>query len=243
MRSDQNLIAGPVEGYKIVSDELICRDFQFEIGKRHKLTNSDPLGICKNGFHFCKYPSGVWSYRSTGRMFRVRAYGVLPLPVQSGADYKLVCEEIELYEEATITSGNNNTDNNNTGNNNTGYNNTGYNNTGDYNTGDYNTGYNNTGDNNTGNRNTGNRNTGHGNVGNCHAGFLNCGEAPVYLFDKKITVERPSIPWRLVAELADLLGCDEEIDPTPFLSIPNASTKAIKKLHNAHIAARKKLKI
>jgi len=34
---------------------------------------------------------------------------------------------------------------------------------------------------------------------------------------------------------------DKEIDPTPFLSIPNASKEAIKKLHDAHIAGRKRI--
>ena len=32
---------------------------------------------------------------------------------------------------------------------------------------------------------------------------------------------------------------DDAIDPSPFLLIPNASAEAIKKLHEAHINARK----
>jgi len=35
---------------------------------------------------------------------------------------------------------------------------------------------------------------------------------------------------------------DDEIDPTPYLSLPNASAEAIKALHEAHKDARRKLK-
>ena len=97
----------------------------------------------------------------------------------------------------------------------------------------------NTGDRNTGNRNTGNRNTGDGNQGDFHSGSLNYGEAPIYLFNKITKVSRDDILWSLVARLSDLLQKDDAIDPSPFLLIPNASAEAIKKLHEAHINARK----
>ena len=223
MRSQQDLIVGPVEGYKIVNADLTCRGFQFEVGKRISLPNTDALELCRNGFHFCQYPSGVWAYYNEGRVFKVRAYGVLVQDVEPGADYKLVCEEIELYEEVSITG------DGNTGNRNTGNRNTGNRNTGDWNTGNGN----------TGNRNTGDGNTGDGNTGDYHSGSLNHGEAPIYLFNKKTSVSGSEIPWGLVDRLSRLLLGDNEIDPTEFLSIPNASAKAIKALHAAHIAARK----
>ena len=337
-RFEQNLIVGPVEGYKIVNDNMMCRDYQFEVGKRHKLLNEDNLVLCSNGFHFCQYPSGPWAHYSAGRIFKVRAYGVLAQKVESGADYKMVCEEIELYEEVKIggdsntgnwntgdwntgnkntgdcntgnwntgdcntgnwntgdrntgncntgdrNTGNRNTGNRNTGDRNTGNRNTGNWNTGDRNTGDWNTGNWNTGDSNTGNSNTGdwntgdrntgdkntgdcntgdcntgNRNTGdcntgnwntgdwntgdwntgNGNTGDFHSGGLNHGEAPIYLFNKTTKVPRADIPWDLINKLSSLLQKDDPIDPTPFLSIPNATVNTIKALHDAHIAARK----
>ncbi len=61
-RKQQNLIAGPIEGYKICNEDMTCRGVRFEVGKRVKLLNDDPLEHCKNGFHFCKYQSGVWNY-------------------------------------------------------------------------------------------------------------------------------------------------------------------------------------
>ena len=272
-RFEQNLIVGPVEGYKIVNDNMMCRDYQFEVGKRHKLLNEDNLVLCSNGFHFCQYPSGPWAHYSAGRIFKVRAYGVLAQKVESGADYKMVCEEIELYEEVKIggdsntgnwntgdwNTGNKNTGDCNTGNWNTGDSNTGNSNTGDWNTGDRNTGDKNTGDCNTGDCNTGNRNTGdcntgnwntgdwntgdwntgNGNTGDFHSGGLNHGEAPIYLFNKTTKVPRADIPWDLINKLSSLLQKDDPIDPTPFLSIPNATVNTIKALHDAHIAARK----
>jgi len=129
-----------------------------------------------------------------------------------------------------------------TGDRNTGDWNTGNRNTGNRNTGDGNTGNGNTGNRNTGNRNTGDRNTGDGNLGNFHSGSLNCKEAPIYLFDKKVSLLRSEINWSLINDLAYLLTKDEDFDVTPFLEIPNATKAKIKKLHAAHIAARKERK-
>jgi hypothetical protein len=175
--------------------------------------------------------------------------------VEPGADYKLVCEEIELYEEVTVggdrntghgntghrNTGDRNTGDRNTGDSNTGHGNTGHSNTGYRNTGYGNTGYDNTGYRNTGDRNTGDSNTGDGNQGNFHSGSLNYGEAPIYMFNKITKVPRADIPWYLVAQLSSLLTKDNSFDPAPFLSIPNATAKAIKKLHDEHIKARKAL--
>jgi len=183
----------------------------------------------------------------------------------------MVCAEIEILGEVAIVghgntgdgnTGNGNTGHRNTGDWNTGHRNTGDWNTGDGNTGDWNTGDGNTGDGNTGHRNTGDwntgdRNTGHrntgdgntghrnagdGNTGDFHSGSLNFGAAPLYLFNKLTKVARDNIDWCLAGELSALLMADEPIDPTPFLSLPNATKLAIKKLHSAHIAARKALK-
>jgi len=96
------LIPGPIEGYKIVQNDMTCRGYKFEIGKRHKLADNKPLELCSHGFHFCKYPSGVWAYYSTGRVFKVKAYNVLDLPVEPGAGFKMVCEEIEIISEVEI---------------------------------------------------------------------------------------------------------------------------------------------
>jgi hypothetical protein len=135
--------------------------------------------------------------------------------------------------------GNENAGDRNTGHKNTGYWNTGHWNTGYKNTGHWNTGDENIGDRNTGHKNTGHWNTGHGNAGNNHSGCLNYGEAPFYLFNQP--AERSSVNFNLVNRLSNLLRQDYPIDPSDFLSLPNATPEAIQKLHEEHIKARKKL--
>ena len=305
--SEYKEIPGPIEGYKIFNNDMTCLGFQFRVGM-NELGNDDPLVLCENGFHFCKYPSGVWTYYDSGRVFKVRAYGVLNSPIEPGADYKMVCRKLEILDEV-IPTGDWNTGDSNTGNWNTGYRNTGDWNTGDRNTGDSNNGNRNTGDSNTGDRNTGNRNTGHSNTGNSntgnrntgnsntgnwntgdsntgdsntgnrntggwntgnrntgnsntgdwntgnrntgdsntggwncgnrHSGYFCIGDAPIVFFGNKVRDES-NIDWGLADRLGDALALDDPFDPTPYLSLPNATKEYIKRLHEAHIEARNK---
>jgi hypothetical protein len=144
-------------------------------------------------------------------------------------------------------TGNQNTGNQNTGNQNAGHWNTGDRNTGHWNagnknTGDLNTGHRNAGHKNTGDRNAGNRNTGHWNtgnrntgVGNCgdrHTGCLNYGEPVFFIFNKPASIH--DVDSGLVDDLSRKLMGEDDIDPEPFLSLPNATKEAIKKLHNEH---------
>ncbi len=276
-------IPGPIEGYKIFNQDMTCRGFQFKIGEVNELGNSDPLVLCENGFHFCKYPSGVWSYYQVGRVFKVRGYDVLDVPTTPGADYKMCCRKIEILEEifpgGNLNTGNGNTGDRNTGDLNTGNGNTGNGNTGNRNTGDGNTGDLNTGNLNTGNRNTGNRNTGHRNTGDRntgdrntgdrntgdwntgdwntgdwntgdwntgdwnagsrHSGYFGIGLAPVVFFGKPVK-DPDSINWGLACQLGEALASDVPFDPTPYLTLPNATKAYIKRLHKAHIEGRKK---
>lgn len=121
-------------GYKIFNDDLTCRGFKFKEQGINILGNDDPLELCKNGFHFCVHPSGVWSYYDNGRVFKIKAYDV-KYEYQPGSDLKCVCRKIELLEEVKID--------------------------GDRNTGDGNTGYGNTGNRNTGYGNVGNNHSGY----------------------------------------------------------------------------------
>jgi hypothetical protein len=188
-RSEQKLIAGPVEGYKIFENDMTCRGYQFSLTEHNDLGGDEPLEKCEHGFHFCESPSGVWAYYEKGRVFKIKAYGVLDQEHTPGADYKMVCERIEIGEEILVT-GDRNTGSWNTGTWNTGSWNTGDRNMGDRNTGSWNMGDLNTGDRNTGSwntgswnmgrwntgdRNTGDRNTGDGNTGDLNTGSWNTG--------------------------------------------------------------------
>ena len=221
---EQELIQGPIDGYKIVDNDLKCRGFQYKIGKRVRVQNDLPLELCVNGLHFCKYPSGVWEYYREGRVFKVKAYGVLKTKPETGADYKMVCKEIELVSEINVD----------------GNRNTGDRNTGCWNTGDRNTGDRNTGDRNTGNRNTGHGNTGHGNATDFSSGFFCTKEQPIVFFDKKTNIKRNEIDFLMVNRLCEKLSQDDEFDVAEFLSLPNATKKNIKALHKAHIRRRNK---
>ena len=220
-----------VKGFKATDKNMQCRGFQFELGVWHK--HNGEIAMCESGFHFCEYPSGPWSFYSNEgtRIFKVEARGVIK-GEGPGADLKHVAMEIRLIEEILFTGGRN------TGDRNTGYGNTGDRNTGDGNTGDRNTGYGNTGNRNTGNGNTGYGNTGYGNATDKCPGYLSCKKQPIIIFDKKVK-DGVEIDWSLVHRLSDLMMSDESIDCSPFLSIPNSSEAAIKKLHKAHIDRRK----
>ena len=41
-----------VKGYKIFNSDWTCRGFKYEVGKTYK--TEEPIGLCKQGFHFCK---------------------------------------------------------------------------------------------------------------------------------------------------------------------------------------------
>jgi len=186
-------------------------------------------------------------------MFRIEAFDVLETAPEPGADEKKVCRGIRLVEEITVDGANNtgysntgdyNTGNRNTGDYNTGHYNTGHYNTGNRNTGDYNTGNRNTGNRNTGNRNTGNRNTGDSNTGNGNvcdnsSGHFNTATPPLIMFDLPADFA-PDMDT--VNSLAYRLSQNEPFDPTPFLSLPNATTEKILALHQLHITKRKESK-
>ena len=168
-------------GYKAVDKDMRgMNNYQYELGKLH--IHDGKLVMCESGFHFCKYPSGVWAYfnEPETRIFKVEAYDVHPKCDGNGAIIKYVAKKIKLIEEIEIDGEGNtidkNTGNYNTGDCNTGDCNTGHWNTGDCNTGDCNTGHWNTGHRNTGHRNTGNSNTGDLNTGNSNTGNYNTGD-------------------------------------------------------------------
>ena len=221
---EQKLIKS-MTGYKATDKDMKCRGYQFELGKWHEIPKDKSLVLCGYGFHFCKYPSGVWVYRSDegARIFKVEAEEILDAPVEPGADYKLVCYRIRLVEEVKID----------------GEKNTGY-----RNTGDRNTGYRNTGDRNTGDRNTGDRNTGNWNIGNFHAGFFCMKPEKVICFDVQTKYTRVQFEAKyhnLLYDLYNVLDGGEAISYSRFKKLPGITKKKLEALHKAHIEGRKKL--
>ena len=58
-----------VKGYKCFNSDLTCRNFQFELGKTYKHIGT--IGLCTEGFHFCKTPSDIFNYYSFSANNRV----------------------------------------------------------------------------------------------------------------------------------------------------------------------------
>jgi len=49
-----------MKGYKAFNKGLICKDYQFEVGKEH--VHEGKIELCGGGFHFCENPLDVLSY-------------------------------------------------------------------------------------------------------------------------------------------------------------------------------------
>lgn len=65
-----------VTGYKGTNKNLVCRDYQFEIGKQFDMPTDQPIKMCSSGFHFCDKISKVFNYYSVtngNRFFEVKA--------------------------------------------------------------------------------------------------------------------------------------------------------------------------
>ena len=124
------------KGYKATDENMCCLGFQFELGKWYSCEGE--LVLCENGFHFCEYPSGPWSYYTEGRLFEIEAKEAV-VSKGPGADLKHVARHIRLVKEINLDR-DKNTGNRNTGNRNSGNGNTGNGNTGDGNVGDYHSG-------------------------------------------------------------------------------------------------------
>lgn len=65
-----------VEGYKGTDMNMVCRNYQFEIGKQFDIPDDIEIADCKTGFHLCRDLKDVFGYYNIGdghRFFRVRA--------------------------------------------------------------------------------------------------------------------------------------------------------------------------
>ena len=177
-----------IKGFKAFKKGLICRDFQYELGKDFYFDGK--ISPCESGFHFCKNLSDVYLYYTFGDYIEVgeiESEGeVIDEENKSVTNHIRITRLLGKKEASNnvgrdncghSNTGDRNTGHWNTGDRNTGHRNTGDSNTGHWNTGDRNTGHWNTGDWNTGDRNTGHRNTGHWNTGHWNTGDWNTGDS------------------------------------------------------------------
>ncbi len=167
-----------IKGYKAFKKGLVCREFQYELGK--DFYHKGNISLCEEGFHFCKSLGDVYNYYTYGTDIVVGEVESEGDVIDEENGEKSVTNHLRITrilnaEEASNNNGINNVGHSNTGDWNTGHRNTGDRNTGHRNTGDWNTGHRNTGDWNTGHRNTGDWNTGHRNTGYRNTGDWNTG--------------------------------------------------------------------
>lgn len=91
-----------VEGYKGTDNDMICRDFQYKIGKKYQISD-EPI-LCERGFHLCLHLKDVFDFYSPNgrnRFFKVKALVNKNdlVNYNSRYDNKLVAKEIEFVEE------------------------------------------------------------------------------------------------------------------------------------------------
>lgn len=64
-----------VEGYKGTDKDMVCRDTQFELGKRYDMPEDAKIAACSCGYHFCQELKPVFGYyaiKDGNRFFKVR---------------------------------------------------------------------------------------------------------------------------------------------------------------------------
>jgi len=84
-----------MRGYKAFNQDMTCLWFQYEVGKTYRTDKM--IGLCENGFHFCKRISEPFGYYDKdARLFEVEAGGQI---IESSD--KCVCSEIKVLREIT----------------------------------------------------------------------------------------------------------------------------------------------
>lgn len=88
-----------MKAYKGTDKNMMCRGFQYEIGKKYTIDGETEL--CKNGFHSCKSPIDALSFYKLedSRFFIVEVGGKV---VEDKSGRKQASSEIEFVREITI---------------------------------------------------------------------------------------------------------------------------------------------
>ena len=78
--------------YKAFNEKLMCRDYQFEIGKTYEI-EGDPI-LCENGFHFCRDMQKCFNYYDIrSRICEIKAEDIID------EENKSVCRKITIVRE------------------------------------------------------------------------------------------------------------------------------------------------
>ena len=85
--------------YKVFDKNMQCRGFQFEVGAHYE--HNGKVEPCKSGFHACKNPLDVWNYYPINSRYAI--VEIAGDVVDSGSDSKVVCSNISIVQEITLT--------------------------------------------------------------------------------------------------------------------------------------------
>ena len=85
--------------YKAFDKNMQCRGFQFEVGAHYE--HNGKVEPCKSGFHACKNPLDVWNYYPINSRYAI--VEIAGDVVDSGSDSKVVCSNISIVQEITLT--------------------------------------------------------------------------------------------------------------------------------------------
>ena len=89
----------PIVAYKGFDKNLICRDFQYEIGKSYSMDGD--IQACSRGFHACEHPLNVFGYYApaSSRFAEVRMSGKIS---RDTSDSKIASAEIAIVAELKL---------------------------------------------------------------------------------------------------------------------------------------------
>ena len=90
-----------VIGYKAFNKDLVCRDFQYEIGKKY--THKGDVNLCSNGFHFCEYPLDVFNYYLPSESRYALVDGTY-VSDETSDDSKRVSKKLKITAEISLHS-------------------------------------------------------------------------------------------------------------------------------------------
>lgn len=85
-----------VQGYKGTDKDMRCRDYQYELSKKHDMPDDAKIEKCDSGFHFCTELKSVFDFYEVGkgnRFFKVSA-------LVRKSDYEITLENIAHEEHA-----------------------------------------------------------------------------------------------------------------------------------------------
>ena len=88
-----------MKGFKGFDKNLVCRDFQYEIGKTYEA--DEPIELCSSGFHFCENLASCFRFYNPLEQDGLRFCEVESCgdTIESSAEDKIVTEKITIIRE------------------------------------------------------------------------------------------------------------------------------------------------